>query len=96
MYAVIFTARLSSDLEGYEQAVSEMRQRVALVPGFVEMESVTDADGNEVTVSYWRDLDAIAKWKRDERHRGVQAQSGRWYLDYRIRVAKIERDSGSE
>lgn len=95
MYAVIFSARLSADLDGYWEAVEEMRKLVAMLPGFVDMESVTDAEGNEVTISYWRDLDAIAEWKHDARHREVQAQSGRWYLDYRIRIAKIERDSGA-
>lgn len=93
-YAVIFSAARSADGEGYEEASAEMRARAAAMPGFLGIESKTDSSGG-VTVSYWRDLDDVKRWREDLRHRRAQ-RLGRekWYETFEIRVAKVERAYG--
>ena len=70
---------------------AEMRQAAADMPGFLGIESA--AEESHITISYWRDLADIKKWKEHLRHREAQ-KLGRekWYNSYRIRIAKVERD----
>jgi len=46
-------------------------------------------------VSYRRDLASIRAWKANVEHLAAQ-QTGRstWYADYRVRIARVERDYG--
>lgn len=90
-YAVIFSARMSDDLRGYDEMIVRMRDLAAKQPGFMGMESTMQGN-HEITISYWRSLDDIAAWKRHPEH--VQAQKlgrVRWYLSYTVRVTRIER-----
>jgi heme-degrading monooxygenase HmoA len=46
-----------------------------------------------VSVSYWRDLESIKKWKKNIDHQKAQQQGQRlWYSRYKVRIAKVERD----
>ena len=64
-------------------------------PGFLGVESTRGGDGFGITVSYWRDLEAIANWRRHAEHRVAQ-ERGRsdWYAHYELRVARVERAHG--
>ncbi|MET0239867.1 MAG: antibiotic biosynthesis monooxygenase [Sphingobium sp.] len=90
-YAVIFTSdRTDADGEGYGAAANLMAELAAAQPGNLGMDSAREEIG--ITISYWRDLDAIAAWKRNADH--VLAQrSGReiWYASYSLHVARVER-----
>jgi heme-degrading monooxygenase HmoA len=59
--------------------------------GFLGIESAREQIG--VTVSYWRDLDSIRKWKMNSEHRQAQ-EKGRaeWYKNYKTRICLVERD----
>lgn len=48
-----------------------------------------------ITVSYWRDLDAIQRWKQNTEHLKAQ-QKGHdtWYESFKVRISKVERDYG--
>lgn len=93
-YAVIFTALQTDDLEGYADMVALMQASARDQPGYLGMEAA-EADRFEVTVSYWRDLDAIAAWKRHLDHLSAQRLGrGRWYATYRVRIARVERAYG--
>ena len=93
-YAVIFTAVQSTDLRGYPEMVAAMQAAARDQPGYLGLEAV-EADRSEVTVSYWRDLEAIVAWKRHLDHLGAQRLGReRWYRSYRVRVARVERDYG--
>jgi heme-degrading monooxygenase HmoA len=46
-------------------------------------------------VSYWREAEDIVRWKKVSEHLEAQRLGkSRWYGDYRIRIAKVERDYG--
>jgi len=48
-----------------------------------------------LSLSTWRDEEAVARWRRHEHHRAAQ-QEGRaaLFVDYRLRVAEVLRDYG--
>jgi heme-degrading monooxygenase HmoA len=63
--------------------------------GYLGIESVRRADGFGITVSYWSSLDAVARWKQQVEHLGAQALGkAKWYVDYAVRVARVERSYG--
>ena len=63
--------------------------------GFLGVESARNELG--ITVSYWKDLDSIKKWKENSQH-SIARERGRkdWYQSYKTRIAKVERDYGFE
>ena len=96
-YAVVFTSVRTEGDQGYEQTSDEMVALAAAQPGFLGVESARGPEGLGITVSYWRDLEAIRAWKAHADHRAAQrAGRERWYRAYRIRVCRIEREYGFE
>jgi heme-degrading monooxygenase HmoA len=58
------------------------------------VESARNAEGFGITVSYWANLEAMQRWKADAEHRLMQQQGPRWYENYQVRIAKVEREYG--
>lgn len=90
-YAVIFTTVRRDGDEGYSAMSTKMMDLAAQQSGFLGVESARQELG--ITVSYWRDLESIKRWKLNIEHQKAQ-QQGReiWYADYKLRVARVERD----
>ena len=94
-YALFFTSLRTDYQQGYADTAKRMVELAALQPGFLGAESVRDAEGLGITVSYWQDEAAIAAWKQQAEHRLAQERGKRdWYAGYRIRIAKVERAYG--
>ena len=71
----------------------KMNDLAAKQPGFLGIESARAEGGLGITVSYWSNLAAIAQWKADTEHRGAQTAGKKvWYSDFKVRIAKVERD----
>ena len=69
-----------------------MVELAALQPGFLGVESVRDADGFGITVSYWDSEAAIAAWKVNSEHQLAQRQGfAQWYAGFELRVAQVGR-----
>ncbi|OUT59109.1 MAG: hypothetical protein CBB71_11310 [Rhodopirellula sp. TMED11] len=92
-YAVIFTSCRSEDSSSeYAQAAQQMLTLAARQPGFLGVDSVRNAQGVGVTVSYWRDLDSIQAWHEVPEHRNVQHLGRKlWYTEFTVRVCRVER-----
>ncbi|WP_240796883.1 antibiotic biosynthesis monooxygenase [Terasakiella sp. SH-1] len=59
--------------------------------GFLGMESVRDDAGKGISVSYWKNIDAIENWKNNLEHQEArQCGKQKWYEDYQLQVAKVE------
>ena len=87
-FAVIFTA---ID-DGYGAMGDRMVELASQQPGFLGVESVRDANGLGITVSYWSSLEAIAAWRAHAEHRVAQASGRRkWYEHFELRVSRVER-----
>jgi len=94
-YAVVFTSLRTNTDEGYDNTAKKMVALASEQPGFLGVESVREKDGLGITVSYWKDRESINQWKNHAAHQQAQ-QFGRdkWYRNYRIRVAKVNKDYG--
>ena len=94
-YAVIFTSVRTEGDNGYSQMADEMEKLVREQPGFLGYESARNETG--ITVSYWKDLESIKKWKENNSHK-IAREKGReeWYGKFKVRIAKVERDYGFE
>lgn len=95
-YAVIFSSvRTAQDDQGYGSAADRMMQLAGDQPGYLGVDSVRDATGVGITVSYWSSEAAIAAWRRHAEHTIVREQGRKsWYQAYELRVAKVERAYG--
>ena len=60
-------------------------------PGFLGAESARKNVG--ITVSYWKDIESIKKWKKNIEHIDAQ-RKGRdiWYSSFKTRSCKVESD----
>ena len=97
-YAVIFSSTLSDNAEGYGAMADRMVELAREQEGFIDVESAArTSDGFGITVSYWRDLESIKKWKNVSEHAAAQ-KMGRdaFYKNYRLRIARVEREYGFE
>jgi len=80
--------------EGYGAMSDRMVELASQQPGFLGVESVRDAAGLGITVSYWTSLEAIAAWRKHAEHRVAQAAGfAKWYSQFFTRVARVERTS---
>ena len=94
-YAVIFTSIRTGVENGYEAMAQRMVELAAEQPGFLGVESAREEVG--ITVSYWRDPDSIAAWKRHAEHQIAQERGKQdWYRAYKTRICKVEREYGNE
>lgn len=90
--AVIFVSRKSDDMNGYAEAAAEMEAEVRQARGYLGHHSVSDEDGNGITVSYWEDAASAAAWRNHPRHREIREDGRkRWYHWYRLVIAEVTR-----
>lgn len=89
-YAVIFSSILSENTEGYEDMAKKMVDLAPQQQGFLGMESARNEIG--ITVSYWKDLESIKKW-RDQSDHTIAREMGRslWYKNFITRIALVEK-----
>lgn len=91
--AVIFSSLQTDDLDGYAETATRMEQLAAEQPGYLGYE--TARSGLGITVSYWATEDDAKAWKRIAEHVEAQRRGrAQWYADYRVRIARVEREYG--
>lgn len=94
--AVIFVAlRTGADDAGYGKAAERMDALAATQPGYLGIDSVRDANGLGITVSYWADEASALGWKANAEHAAVRELGrARWYAHYRLIVSTVDRAYG--
>jgi len=98
MIAVIFEALpRAGRKEAYLDAAARLMPLLEKMDGFISIErfeSLTQP-GKILSLSIWRDEEAVRQWRNVEEHRRTQA-AGRQsiFADYRLRVAQVIRDYG--
>jgi heme-degrading monooxygenase HmoA len=91
--AVIFTSQRTEGDNGYSAMADRMEELAAQQPGYLGIESARDGLG--ITVSYWSDDASARAWKQIGEHLVAQRTGqDHWYSNYRVRVARVERDYG--
>lgn len=98
MIAVIFEVMPHPDHKAeYLDIAAEMRPMVEEIEGFISVErfqSLTNPD-KLLSLSFFEDEDAVARWRKLVGHRRAQAK-GRTdiFTDYHLRIAHVIRDYG--
>lgn len=94
-YAVIFSSLRTEVDENYAEVADKMVELAQVQEGFLGVEFARTELG--ITVSYWKDLESIKKWKANTDH-SIARNKGRkdWYSAFKTRIAKVERDYGFE
>jgi heme-degrading monooxygenase HmoA len=92
-YAVIFTSVRTEGDNGYYEMSDRMVELAGQQDGFLGVESARNEIG--ITVSYWRDLESIRKWRENLEHTNAREKGRKeWYQSFKTRIAKVERDYG--
>ena len=98
MIAVIFEVQPHAEhRQAYLDWAARLRSELETMEGFVSIErfqSLTTPD-KVLSLSFWRDEECLARWRKLESHRAAQA-AGRatMFRDYRLRIAAVLRDYG--
>jgi heme-degrading monooxygenase HmoA len=98
MFAVIFEIEpMPGRADEYLTMAEALRTELEAIDGFISVErfaSVT-SEGRYVSLSFWRTEEAVRRWRAHAGHQLAQAQGREAiFRDYRIRVARVERDYG--
>jgi heme-degrading monooxygenase HmoA len=98
MLAVIFEVWPKDEgRDDYFATAADLKPLLQDVDGFISVERFQSLmDPKKVlSVSFWRDEEALAAWRRVAEHRIAQADGrDRLFKDYRLRVASVVRDYG--
>jgi len=98
MLAVIFEViPAPGRKEEYLELAAQLRPELEKIEGFISVErfaSLTD-ENKLLSLSFWRDEEAVRNWRNLAGHREAQAlgRSG-VFADYRLRIAGVVRDYG--
>ena len=98
MIAVIFEVLpYLGERHRYLDLAGELRVELETIDGFISIErfeSLTTR-GKLLSLSFWRDEEAVRAWRNVEAHRAAQkAGRGGIFADYRLRIGDIVRDYG--
>lgn len=92
-YVVVFISQRTGGDNGYAAMAERMVASVEKFNGYLGSESVRNATGLGITVSYWQSQDDIKRWKADAEHQQAQRRGkSDWYQHFRLTVAKVEKD----
>lgn len=98
MIAVIFEVwPKDGKLDEYLDIAAGLRPELEKIDGFISIERFTSMyeEGKLMSLSFWRDEDAVKTWREQLDHRAAQ-DKGRHELfaNYRLRIADVLRDYG--
>jgi heme-degrading monooxygenase HmoA len=96
MIAVIFEfTPAEGRFSEYMELVGTLKADLDKADGFISLErfeSIT-TKGKFVSLQFWRDEEAVSKWRNLQRHRQVQAKGRAGiFKSYRLRIAGVIRD----
>ena len=98
MIAVIFEVWIAPERrQDYLSLAARLKPELEKIDGFISVErfqSLSD-ETKLLSLSFWRDEDAVKRWRQQGDHRGAQ-RKGREFIfsDYRLRIASVIRDYG--
>ncbi len=84
---------------GYFDLAGQLHPELEKVDGFVSVERFESVaqKGKYLSMSVWRDADAVRAWHDNTDHQAAQRRGkDEVFADYRIRVTEVVRDYGAE
>jgi len=100
MIAVIFEVEPRTEhKQQYLEIAANLLPQLEAIDGFISVErfqSLTDPM-KILSLSFFRDEEAIEQWRNLQAHRGAQAKGRAGiFRDYRLRIANVIRDYGMQ
>ena len=96
MIAVLFEVVLKPErAQRYFDLAASLRAELEAIDGFISVERFQSLtiENKYLSLSFWRDREAVEAWYRHGTHGEAQTEGrGRVFQDYRIRVAEVFRD----
>lgn len=96
MYAVIFEVEIKEgQQDAYLSIAEKLKKQLVTMPGFISIERFESLvnEGKLVSLSFWEDEKSLVHWKKNVDHLAAQTKGrASIFKDYRIRIAKVERD----
>jgi heme-degrading monooxygenase HmoA len=83
--------------EDYFDYAASLKAELECIDGFISVERFASLaeEGKILSLSFWRDEQAVERWRTQMNHRAAQrAGRGGIFRDYRLRVASVLRDYG--
>jgi len=100
MIAVIFEVwPAEGRREEYLDIAASLRADLEQADGFLSIERFESLyePGKLLSLSFWRDEEAVKAWRNHGEHRAAQAEGRSGvFADYRLRIAGVARDYGME
>ena len=100
MIAVIFEVTPAEGrAQEYLDLAAALKPELERIDGFISVERFTSltTPGRYLSLSIWRDEEAVRKWRNLPQHRAAQAKGrGGIFAGYRLRVAGVLRDYSLE
>jgi heme-degrading monooxygenase HmoA len=98
MIAIIFEVEpVAAHRDAYLDIAAKLKPELEKIDGFISVErfqSITNP-GKMLSLSFFRDEEAVKQWRNLEVHRRAQkAGRGGLFAGYRLRVASVMRDYG--
>jgi heme-degrading monooxygenase HmoA len=98
MIAVIFEVEPSAGRrDAYLDLAADLKPALQGIDGFISVERFESlaTPGKLLSLSFWRDEEAVKAWRNTDRHRLAQAAGrGGVFANYRLRIAHVLRDYG--
>lgn len=98
MIAVIFELEPREGMmEPYLKIAAELKPKLEEIDGFISVERFESLTrpGHYLSLSFWRDEEAVRRWRCEGRHRSAQREGrASVFENYRLRVAAVLRDYG--
>ena len=98
MIAVIFEVEpADGKRDAYLGIAADLRPLLDGIDGFVSVERFQSLANPQrvLSLSFWRDEEAVRAWRNTEEHRQAQkAGRGGVFAGYRLRIARVVRDYG--
>lgn len=92
-YAVIFISTRSNQLDGYPEMDELTIEKVKTLDGFLGYESIKEGN-NGMFISYWKNMEAIDKWKHDAMHQEAKEYGyAQWYDRFLSQICKVEHSN---
>lgn len=100
MIAVIFEVWPKPEhRQEYFDLAADLRPILQTIDGFISVErfeSLTEK-GKVLSLSFWRDEEAVAAWRNVPGHRKTQGEGrAKIFENYRLRIAGVIRDYGMD
>jgi len=79
----------------YQMLAEGLNDEVRKIDGFISIERFESIStkGKFVSLSFWRDEEAVRNWRNVQKHREAQKKGrGGIFTSYRLRVAQVLRD----